>query len=868
MTNGSDKAGKPDLELELAKKLDDSNQFNNDQLGEEFSEQQLEEFKQARECLNLLRITLRDQTGSTTNANANVTLHDVGYGTTEESAKAPTDDDTPEPTKQDKLKRIGRFRIEKEIRKGGFGIVLLARDETLDRDVALKIPRAETLLSVDSRKRFEREAKAAGILSHPAIIPIYEYGQVGPISYIAFAYCDGTSLDQWLKVRSNQDQMTAAIPPSLAARVVARLADAVSHAHRRGVIHRDLKPNNILIDAGDSGATGRVEKTSDEDFAQRLRIADFGLALLTGDNENLTVEGACVGTPAYMSPEQTRGMDMDSPAVDIYSLGVILFQLLTGEVPFRGKSNLAIFKAITETPAPSPRKLNRSVPNDLAAICLKCLEKEPNQRYASATDLNDDLVRFLENRPIRARNKSWIQHLQLWAKRNLLLATLSTLLLFSLLIGFGATLQQYGQSQNNLRFAESNFLEAKSTVDELMTKAMSFELAAQPKIRKEMLTTVSRFYQDFITQGQDDSTLDFELAQANGKLGAVEMKMGHHKEAIKFYEAAELIYDDCVTRNSPVEQQLAKISNQIDIGLQYDYLKNLTKSLETYSAATEPLENLLDLFPADPDVRNVHARMLKNTGAVLSQLGKVEESMQHYLQAELVRKQLADDFPDNKYRFSLATVHSSKTIWYIDQRQHQKAIDESEKYRGLIEELLVSEPDSLQYKVQNLRMWNRAGDVYRSTRKKESWHKAVELYQKAEQHQTALANEYPLLKLLQTDLDNTLGNLGQTHAKLGQHELAITKFEEAKRRIKVRLNRDLENDDEFELRLSLAACEHRLGRSHVELQRPEKALSCFDRGLELCEQLLQIRTIPRIKREQIGLLVNRGKLQFTRGEHE
>ena len=841
-----------DHELELAKKLVDSG--NSDQTHdnilpkpEGFSEHQLAEFQQARECLQLLRLTLPDGQGSTAGETGQHETHrDDNTG-----EKQPAADQYCYPNHQDGLKRIGRFRIEREIGKGGFGIVLLARDETLARDVALKIPRAETILSPESRKRFEREARAAGMLSHPAIVPIYESGQIGPVNYIAFAYCDGISLDDWLENQANIAN------PELAARIVARLADAVSHAHRRGVIHRDLKPANILIDSsGDA---------SSNDITGRLRITDFGLALLASDNENLTVDGSHIGTPVYMSPEQARGSNSSSPAIDIYSLGVILFQLLTGKVPFSGKSNLAIFKSITETPAPSPKQLNSSVPNDLAAVCLKCLEKDPEQRYASAADLNDELVRFLENRPIRARRKSWVHQCQLWAKRNSLLATLSSLLLLSLLIGLGATWQQYNRSQNNLEFAESNFRDAKSTVDELMEKAMSIELAAQPKIRKEMLVTVSRFYQDFITQGQNDPSLAIELAQANRNLGAIESKMGNYNQAIEFYAAAKRLFDEGVSPQSPAEQQLGKLHNQIDIGLQYDHLKQLETALESYDSARILSEDLQDRFPVDPEFRSAHSRLLKNIGAVLTQEpGEEAEAMEYFEQTELIRKQLCDEFPDNnKYRYSLAQLHSSKTVWYIDQRQHEKAIQECDFYRTVIDQLLEAEPDNLTYKIQNARMWNRTGDVYRAIRTTDSLKKAVELYQTAELLQQPIANDYPLFSQIQMDLDNTLMNMAQSYAILGQHELAIRKIEESKRRGESRLHRESGMENEIVLQFSLAKRERQLGMSCVNVQQPEKAMLCFNRGLKHCDDLLQHHDYEGAKKEKRRLLVERGQLYFN-----
>ena len=279
---------------------------------------------------------------------------------------------------------VGRFEIEKVLGQGGYARVFLAHDPHLDRKVALKIPLLKTLGDSAARLRFEREAKAAAVLSHPAIIPIYESGTIGAISFIAFGYCEGPTLGEWF-ARQKQD-----IQPECAAAIVARLAEAVEHAHQRGIIHRDLKPANILLNAGDAP----VESDDSTDVANRVRITDFGLARIesTGD-QTITVDGTIIGTPAYMSPEQARADENVGPASDIFALGTILYELLTGTRPFAGKNHLATLRAVETNTPPSPRQLNPAIPKDVEAICLKCLEKDPASRYDSAFDLSADLSR-------------------------------------------------------------------------------------------------------------------------------------------------------------------------------------------------------------------------------------------------------------------------------------------------------------------------------------------------------------------------------------------------------------------------------------------------------------------------------------------
>ena len=334
-------------------------------------------------------------------------------------------------------RQLGRFTILGELGRGGFGVVFLAEDPLLRRRVALKVPRAEILAGSEAWSRFLRKARAASRLDHPNLVPLLEAGAVGLVGYIVSAYIPGPSLDRWLASRP------ADVNPRWAARLVAVLARAIEHAHGRGILHRDLKPANVLlqslditIDTTDPSSWGAIPAAS-----WIPRICDFGLAKLHEIEEEETRSRVVCGSPPYMAPEQADSRrDEIGPATDVYGLGTILYELLTGRPPFGGKSNLeTLRRVVSDEPVP-PRQQRRGIPRDLETICLKCLEKRPDRRYAAAADLAGDLQRFLDGRPVAARPAPSWERAARWARRNPVVAVLAGALLIAAILGMGGLL--------------------------------------------------------------------------------------------------------------------------------------------------------------------------------------------------------------------------------------------------------------------------------------------------------------------------------------------------------------------------------------------------------------------------------------------
>ena len=284
------------------------------------------------------------------------------------------------------------YEILEPLGEGGMGVVYKARQVKLDRIVALKMIRDGGHARAEALARFRTEAEAIARLQHPNIVQVFEVGEHDGQPFLAMEFCPGGGLDRKLG--------RAALPPREAATLMETLAQAMEAAHRARVVHRDLKPANVLLSADGTP-----------------KISDFGLARKL-DEAGQTQTGAVMGTPSYMAPEQAEGSKEVGPATDVYALGAILYELLTGQPPFRGSTTYHTIQQVLSEEPTAPRKLNPTVPRDLAAICLKCLEKEPAKRYSTAANLAEDLRRFSSGEPIRARPVGSLGRLWRWCRRN------------------------------------------------------------------------------------------------------------------------------------------------------------------------------------------------------------------------------------------------------------------------------------------------------------------------------------------------------------------------------------------------------------------------------------------------------------------
>ena len=342
--------------------------------------------------------------------------------------------------------RLGDFRLIEEIARGGMGVVYRARQESLNRDVALKMIRAGDLADPEEIRRFRTEAESAAQLDHPGIVPIYQVGFEMGNHYFSMALIHGRSLAQMIE--------HGPLAPLRAVEYISKVARAVHYAHGQGVIHRDIKPGNVLVDQNDEP-----------------KVTDFGLAKQIKEDEGMTMSGQILGTASYMPPEQASGnQDEVSVCSDVYSLGALLYAVTTGRAPFVGQNPLDILLDVLSEEPPAPRSLNDRIPRDLETVTLKCLQKAPQQRYATAAELADDLDRILDGRPVKARRITIAERAWRWCKRKP--ASAATILLsVVLLIAVPSFVVRNNWLRGNLGFFEDVQSASAATLQDVLVRS-------------------------------------------------------------------------------------------------------------------------------------------------------------------------------------------------------------------------------------------------------------------------------------------------------------------------------------------------------------------------------------------------------------
>jgi tetratricopeptide (TPR) repeat protein len=588
------------------------------------------------------------------------------------------------------LPEVPGYEVLELVGRGGMGKVYKARHLGMDRVVALKMLAADA--DADLVARFRVEVQAVAGLQHPHIAQVFEAAQtVEGQPFYVLEFLEGGSLAQRLDGRPQA--------PREAALLVETVARAVHYSHEHGVLHRDLKPANILL-APNPNAPSRGP--TDPDGAFRAadfvpKVADFGLAKRLACDSRLTRTGEVLGTPSYVAPEQASGVVSElGPAVDVYALGAILYETLTGRPPFQGPTPLdTILQVLSLEPVP-PSRLQPGVPRDLETICLKCLEKAPKKRYASALELADDLRRYLEGLPIRARAvRAWERALK-WARRRPATALLLAVSAAAVLALAGSYLEirsalsevreANGQKDLALHEADNNLLLAQGAVERMLMDAAD-RLASIPQaepLRRSLVRDAQRFYEHLKEIRPRNAANRFLAAAARRRLADIDQLAGRTAEAEKSYRLALETFAELA------REQPDQVENQLALAGTCNSLGNLLLGRDNAAAeaylrqALVAADHLDDVRAGAEAVRTV-GRVRNNLAILLGQTGRAEEAERvHRANLATRRRGLELTPEDPEARIDLAVSHNNLSKLLVGRRQFTEAVEELKQAESLL----------------------------------------------------------------------------------------------------------------------------------------------------------------------------------------
>ncbi|MBI3465968.1 MAG: protein kinase [Planctomycetes bacterium] len=747
-------------------------------------------------------------------------VYDLMSGETSPTTAAAGDTLGPETWRQpsrgltNEGRRIGSYEVLGEIARGGMGVVYKARHVSLNRLVALKLILAGEFAGAEHRARFDREAEAAARLQHPNIVQIYEIGQHDGLPFLAMEHVDGPRLDELLSDRRAAG--SEGLPPRQAAELVEALARAMQHAHQQGVVHRDLKPANVLLQDSkvrgqrsevrdrESEAGARLDGPSDlrpltSDFCPK--ITDFGLAKTLNEDQTPTRTGALLGTPSYMAPEQAAGRPAEiGPATDVFALGVMLYELLTGRLPFPGPSIEETLEQVRLVEPRPPVQLRRGLPRDLQTICLKCLQKETVKRYSSAAALADDLRRLLDDQPVLARPAGRVERARRWCRRNPAVAALSAGIATLLVCGSALSislavwaLAERGREHQARALADQRFAQAEQAVEDYLDgieKNDRLKEADFLDLRKQLLASAVPFYEDFVKAKPGDAPLEAKRGLAYGRLARLHMQLGEFEPA------------------------LANSRQKHDI-----------------------FQELAAEFPTVPEYRQKLADAHHEMGASLRELGKYDDAEAELRRSLEFKRQLVAELPEVlAHRHYIALTHNDLGVLLRRLGRRGEAEAELRQALGLWQSLAAELPKEPDYRLGLARSHNNLGIVLKDVRE---WSKAETEFHEAVVIHQALSAEFPQAPEHRNDLAESRTNRGEVLRYLKRTAEAEDEFEQAIA-VHKQLVVDFPSIPEYRNSLAVGLCA--LGRMLGNEGKAEQARLLLAQAIE--HQLVAVTATP------------------------
>jgi serine/threonine protein kinase/Flp pilus assembly protein TadD len=764
--------------------------------------------------------------------------------------------------------RLGDFRLIREVGRGGMGVVYEAEQVSLGRRVALKVLPFAATMDPRQLQRFHNEARAAALLDHPHIVHVHAVGCERAVHYYAMQFIDGQTLAELIaELRRaggrplrpeaqpttphvpGQPAVAETAPPARASteraplgrahfRRVAELgvqaAEALDYAHALGIVHRDVKPANLLVD----GRGG-------------LWVADFGLAQVLSD-ARLTLTGDLVGTLRYMSPEQAlaKRVVVDH-RTDVYSLGATLYELLTLEPAFGGDDRQELLRQIAfEEPRPL-RPVNKAVPAELETIVLKAMAKEPADRYATAQELADDLRRFLEDKAILAKRPTLGRQLARWSRRHKAAVLSAGLVLLALLGGIAVSTWQAvratdaeGQAKSGLAEARQAGQQTLDALRDLTDEVLERHMARQAQLTEEdraFLRKVLGHYEGFAATKGDGPESRAVRAEGYFRVGTLRLRLGEQQEALSAYEHA-LALRKQLAADFPTVPDYRKHLALSHHNLGY-LLRDLGKREEAeaeYRQALALQAQLAADFPTVPDYRQHLARSHQNLGNLLTDLRRGSEAEAEHRQALALKKQLAADFPAvPAYRHELAGSHNDLGQLLSQLGNREEAEEEYRQALALSEQLAADFPSVPTYREFRAHHHHNVGNLLADLGKGAE---AEAHYRQALALRKQLAADFPTVPTYRKILAGDHNQLGNLLAKLGKRLEAQAEFRQALE-LQKQLAADFPTVPDY--RHELAGSHNNLGLLLADLGKGAEAQEEYRQAIALSQRLTSdFPTVP------------------------
>lgn len=736
---------------------------------------------------------------------------------------------------------ICRYLATRLHAQGGLGLVYVAEDTELGRQVALKEMQQRFAEDRESRTRFLLEAEVTARLEHPGVVPVHGLGfYPDGRPYYAMRFIQGNTLKEAVQRYHHGGETTDPGEKRLALRELltrfATVCKTVAYAHSRGVLHRDIKPANILL--GPFGETLLVDWGLAR-FMDSATASVRGVTVVTGQasDAGATQTGIAIGTPSYMSPEQAAGRhDEVGPSSDIYSLGGTLFTILTGEAPIEGKDVALVIWRAQQGEIRRPRQVWADVPPALEAICLKAMARLPAERYASALDLAADVERWLADEPVRVWREPWQDRLRRWSRRHRTSAAAAVvvLLVAVILLSIGTFVlrrQQTLTEQARAR-ADANFQLARKAVDETMAKVEAdprLREADFTHLRRDLLGSALPFYQEFLQQTSNDPKLEDERLRVLDRLARLRWEIGDLQNSLKDYEQARRLLQGQEQRPDVV-QKLANCQHQL--GILHQSLGQQEEGDALLKEAEASLRQLVKDDPSKPEMRVDFGNALFSLGVSSWERRQFAEARRYLEEALEVRQRLVQESPGNtRYRRALGLALNQLAVLLRD----LKELAESEQlYRQTVllrEQLVREEPRVPEHRLDLARS---QGGLARVLHLRQRLTESADAYRAAIQTQEQLTGEYPTIPRYRQDLAITLQNLGSIHAD--RQELAeAEKLLRRSLEIRDRLARDHPHVVRYRFELTMSA--YNLAVTLRDQNRTDEALR---QALNAAEELQRL----------------------------